>query len=196
MRCDASFKRYVLLSCYEALASVGFVRYRKEAVDFPVADGFHAWVGLNNTLESDHVEISPFVGIHVVPIMSFYTRLEQRKYDRGIATYAVHMGDLAPNELAFKFSVETDVQAEAARLARLYLSVGVPYAESIASYERLLPLLQERVPMLGGYPERVASCLYLMGRLDDARHFVETFLASHEEYFRNFAVPFLKLTVH
>lgn len=195
-RCDGAFKRAVLLACYDALAAAGFTRYRKEDVDWPLENGFHCWVGLNSNLEKEYFQINPFVGVHVVPIMKLYTSLEGRKYSRSIATYAVHMGTLSPHEPVFEFTRRTDVEAEAARLARLYATVGLSYARSIASYERLLPLLQERVPMLGAYPERVAACLYLMDRKEEARNFVEDFLKTHREYFEGFAVPFLKRLTH
>lgn len=194
--CDATYKREVLLKCCDALAAVGFTRYRKEEVDWPLGNGFHCWVGLNSSVEEEYVEINPFVGVHVVPIMKLYTSLEGRKYNRSTATYALHMGLLTPNERAFHFTRQTDVEAEAARLARLYASVGLSYAMSIASYEQLLLLLRERVLMLGGYPERIATCLYLMDRKDEARSFVEEFLKSHRNYFEGFAVPFLKLLMH
>jgi hypothetical protein len=115
------------------------------------------------------------------------------KYSRGIATYARHMGELAPDERVFHFTRQTDVDAEAKRLARLYVTVGLTYAKSIASYDALLPLLQERSEMLGAYPERVASCLYLMGRKDAARSFTEEFLTQYREYFEGFAAPFLQM---
>ncbi|PNS08369.1 hypothetical protein [Solilutibacter silvestris] len=195
-RCDAAYRQLVLLKCYDALEAVGFTRYRKEWVDWPLGSGFHCWVGLNNALEEDRIEINLFVGIHVAPIMKLYTALEGRKYSRGIATYAVHMGTLAPYEPAFEFTRKTDVEAEAARLALLYSTVGLSYAQSIASYEHLLPLLKDRVPMLGAYPERFASCLYLMDLKDEARSFVEEFLKDHRDYFEGFAVPFLKMMSH
>ena len=134
-----------------------------------------------------------FVGVHAVPIMKFYTAMEGRKYSRSTATYAVHIGLLAPKELIFRFDRHTNVAAEADRLARLYVDVGLTYAISISTYELLLPLLRERVPMLGGYPERVATCLYLMGRKQEARSFVEDFLPDHRGYFEGFAVPFLEM---
>lgn len=198
--CDATYKRAVLLKCYDALAAGGFTRYRKENVDWPLEDNFHCWVGLNTGSEKEYVEINPFVGVHVVPIEKFWTGMKAGKYpgkyNRGHATYAMHMGELAPNEPVFHFTRQTDVDTEAARLVRLYASVGLAYAKSIASYERLLPLLQSRVPMLGAYPERVAACLYLMDRKDEARTFVENFLKDHRDYFEGFAVPFLKLLTH
>lgn len=193
LRYNAAFKRAVLARCYTALEAAGFIRFRKEAVDWPFADGVHCWVGLNSALEMDCVEVSPFVGVHFVQIMKLYTTIVGRKYDRGIATYAVHMGELAPSEHVFSFTHQTDVEAEATRLARLYVTTGIAYAQSIASYERLLPLLQKRVPTLGAYPERVASCLYLMDRKEEARAFVEDFLSEHRGYFESFAIPFLKL---
>ncbi|HEL4112787.1 TPA: hypothetical protein UM343_002949 [Stenotrophomonas maltophilia] len=191
--CDAAFKKAVLLKCYEALEVEGFTRYRMQDVDWPMEHGFHCWVGLNTGLEREYLDINPFVGVHVVPIMKLYTSLEGRKYSRSTSTYAVHMGELAPKEQAFRFTRETDVAAQAARLARLYSDVGLSYALSIGTYERLLPLLQERVPMLGAYPERVASCLYLMGRKEEARLFAEEFLQDHRDYFEGFAVPFLRI---
>ncbi len=191
--CDAAFKQAVLLKCYDALEVEGFTRYRKQDVDWPMEHGFHCWVGLNTGLEKEHLDINPFVGVHVVPIMKLYTSLEGRKYSRSTATYAVHMGELTPKEQAFRFTRQTDVAEEAARLARLYADVGLSYALSIGTYELLLPLLRDRVPMLGAYPERVASCLHLMGRKDEARSFVEEFLKEHRDYFEGFAVPFLKM---
>jgi hypothetical protein len=190
--CDAKFKQHVLLKCYEALAVAGFTRYRKEDIDWPLDKVFHGWVGLNTGLYDEYVAINPFVGIHAVPLMKLYTVLEGRKYSRNIATYALHIGELAPKVPVFEFTRETNIDEEAARLAQLYVDVGLPYSKSIASYEVLLPLLQERIPMLGAYPERVASCLYLMGRKEDARTFTEDFLMQKSDYFKGFAVPFLK----
>lgn len=194
--CDGAYKQTVRKQCYDALTKAGFTRFRKESVDWPFENEFHCWVGLNTALKPDYVEISPFVGLHVVPIekiTAIKSGKYQRKYDRSVATYAVHMGELAPKEQAFRFSRETDVAAEASRLARLYVGVGLPYAGSMASYERLLPLLQSRIPWLGGYPESVAACLYLMDRKDEARAFVEDFLKQKKDYFEGFAVPFLNL---
>lgn len=199
-RCDTAYKQVVWQHCYDALAEVGFTRFRKEGVDWPFGNGFHCWVGLNTAIEKEYVEINPFVGVHVPAIEKLWTGLDRGKYavkySRTHATYAVHMGELAPKERAFRFSRQTDVAAEAARLARLYVSIGLPYAESMADYERLLPLLQGRIPRLGAYPERVASCLYLMDRKDEARAFVEDFVKQRPDYFEGFAVPFLKLLTH
>ena len=196
LKCNAAFKKHVLLKCYDALAEIGFTRYRKENVDWPLENGFHAWVGLNTGLYAEYVQINPFVGVHVVPIMKLYNMLEGKKYNRGIATYALHMGLINPLEKIFHFTGDTNIEEEAARLAQLYVDVGVPYAKSIASYQSLLPLLQERIGMLGAYPERVASCLYLMGRIEDAREFTETFLAKKKDYFEGFAIPFLQKIAH
>lgn len=194
--CDAKFAKQVLHECFEALASSGFTRYRKEDVDWPLDASFHCWVGLNVGLEKDCVTINPFVGLHAVPIMRFYTALEGRKYSRSTATYAIHLGKLAPKVAAFGFTRETNVQSEAKRLAELYATTGLTYAASIASYDRLLPLLEERVDTLGAYPERFATCLYLMDRKDEARTFVSGFLEAHRDYFQGFAIPFLKLSTH
>ena len=199
-QCDAAFKQSVLMRCYDALTAAGFARFRKEGVDWPLEGDFHCWVGLNSALESEHVDVNPFVGVHVVPIEKLWTTLKigkyPGKYNRAVATYARHMGELTPDEPIFRFTLHTDVDAEAARLARVYSSAGLTYARSIAKYELLLPLLQSRVAMRGAYPERVASCLYLMGRKEEAEEFVRRFLAENRDYFEGFAVPFLKVLDH
>jgi hypothetical protein len=87
---------------------------------------------------------------------------------------------------------ESFIDAECRRLAWLYATAGLDYARWLANYEVLLPLLREQVESLGGFPERVASCLYLMGPKAQAREFVEDFLPGHRDYFEGFAVPFLK----
>lgn len=195
-RCDAGFKKAVVLACCEALEREGFTRYRKESVDRPLHIGFHCWVGLNTGLYPDVLHINPFVGIHVVPIEKLWSSCKvgkyPGKYSRSQATYARHMGELAPDVPAFHFTRATDVPSEAKRLARLYATVGMEFAKAIADYESLLPLLKQRIDMLGAYPERVACCLYLMGRKAEARKFVEDFLPAHQDYFGGFAVPFLK----
>lgn len=195
--CNAAFKKAIRLKCYDALEREGFTRFAKEGVDWPLREGFHCWVGLNTGLYPDRVEINPFVGVHVVPLAKLRV-LGGGKYDRRIATYAIHMGELpgARDEQAFAFTTkqsDTFIAAEIQRLARLYAMVGLNYARSIASYEALLPLLKGRLHMLGGYPENVACCLFLMNRVSEAYTFVQDFLAQEPGYFRSFAVPFLDM---
>lgn len=178
------------------------MRFRKEGVDLPLYDGFHVWVGLAMGLERDRVDIYPNVGLHIVPIHKLYTELDrgsyQTKYDRRVATYSISLGmlDAVGDERAFAFAPhqsEGFIEAECKRLARLYATAGVDYARSIASYEALLPLLQQNVNTLGGFPERVASCLYLMGRKQEAKTFAEEFLTRKRDYFEGFAKPFLEM---
>lgn len=190
--CDAKFKQQVLIKCYEALAAVGFISFKRENVDWPIDADFHCWVGLNTGLFTEYIQINPFVGIHAVSLEKFWAPLKLRKYSRSVATYSLNIGLIAPKEKAFIFNRTTDIEKEAARLAQLYLDVGLPYAKTIASYESLLPLLKQRIDMLGGYPESVASCLYLMGKKEDAKIFTENFLAKEKKYFESFAIPFLQ----
>jgi hypothetical protein len=195
-RYDTEYKHVVRRRCYDALEEAGFTRFRKEGVDWPFGNGFHCWVGLNTALDHDCVEINPFVGVHVVPIEKL-TAIKcgkyAKEYNRGLATYSIHIGELAPKECAFRFSRQLDIDSEAARLARLYLNVGLPFAASMKSYELLLPLLVNRISQLGGYPESAAACMYLMGRAEESRAFVEEFVKQEPDYFEGFAVPFLKM---
>jgi hypothetical protein len=195
--CNAAFKKAVIVACCDALEREGFSRFRKEHVDWPLGDGFHCWVGLNTGLHPEVLHVNPFVGVHVAPIDKLWTSCKEgkypSKYDRSHATYARHMGELAPDIPAFQFTWATDVESEARRLARLYATVGLEFAKAIADYESLLPLLKQRIDMLGAYPERYASCLFLMGRKAESRAFVEKFLPLHRDYFEGFAIPFLKM---
>jgi hypothetical protein len=198
VRHEVALKKTVRLECYNALEQTGFTRFAKEGVDRPLSDGFNCWVGLNSGVYSDLVEINPFVGLHVVPLEKLAASIKGRKYDRRIATYAVPMGELemAREEQAFAFTSEQSasfIASEAQRLARLYETAGVDFAASIASYEKLLPLLKERLDMLGGYPESVACCLYLMGKEGEAAAFVRDFAVKEPSYFSGFAASFLKM---
>jgi hypothetical protein len=201
-RCDSAFKKRVLLKCYDALEAVGYSRHRKAEVDWPLAGGFHGWVGLNTGLHKDRLNINPFVGIHSMPIHKLWYRLAGQSYPGRYgrtATYALHMGELdgAKDEPAFAFSpVQSEgfIDSEIERLAALYATVGMDYARSIASYDALLPLFAEMLGRLGGYPEKYACCLYLMGRKAEAQTYIKEFTSpALPDYFEGFAEPFLKM---
>ncbi|WP_367346183.1 hypothetical protein [Stenotrophomonas bentonitica] len=160
-------------------------------MDWPITEGFHCWVGLNSSVDRDWLDVNPFVGIHVVPIMKFYTTLEGRKYARNVATYAAHLGTLKPDVAVFWFSKDRDNSAEFDRMASLYRDSGLDFAISVSTFDLLLPLLKKRVTSLGGYPERYASCLHLMGRTKESISFVESFSNSEPDYFREFSRRYL-----
>lgn len=54
-RSDSAYKHVVLEKCYGALEAVGFTRYRKGGVDWPLGSNFHCWVGLNAGLRPESV---------------------------------------------------------------------------------------------------------------------------------------------
>jgi hypothetical protein len=194
------FRDEVRESCVSALVSVGFSRFRKDSADLEILEGFRCWVGLNLSAHAEYVDVNPFVGLHATHIEKLWTRLKlgkyAAKYDRGVATYGLHFGEIRPGEKAFRFSLGSSIEPEARRLAILYVDYGIPYARSIAKYETLLPLLEKRIGMLGGFPERYASCLHLMGNTQRAREFVTEFEKTHQAYFEGFAGPFLAETQH
>lgn len=109
-RCDAEFKKQILLKCCDALEAEGFSGFRKLDVDYLITKDIFCWVGLNTGLYRDKVEVNPFVGVHVVSIDKLWTSLKRGKYpgkcSRGNATYAVHMGtlSLASEARAFAFA--------------------------------------------------------------------------------------------
>lgn len=198
---DSAFKKRVLLVCYDALERYGFTRFEKFGVDYPIRDGFHCWVGLNAALYPDRVEIVPNVGLHVAPIEEMVCALDEgeyaTEYDRGLATYSVNVGELRSvrDERAFAFAPQQNdsfISSECDRLASLYATKGLEYAKSIASYKALAPLLEENVNMLGGNPERFAVCLYMMGKKEEARVFLNTFPDKYKEFIKGFSIPFIE----
>jgi hypothetical protein len=188
--CDAALKREILTACHKELVAAGFVAFRKDHVDWPLGGGFNAWVGLNTGLYRDRIEINPFVGVHSAPVDKLWTSLAAIKYNRSVATYAVHFGLILPNEKGFSFTRSTDVNAEAKRLAQIYVDQGLKYSRSISSLEELSKLIEQRIPRLGAYPERYASCLYLMKQEKQALSFVLEFAKANSTYFGRFAKAF------
>lgn len=193
------FTNAVRIQCYDALEAAGFTRFRKEGVDWPLHPGFHAWIGLNTGVHNDHVRINPFVGVHVEPIERLWTSMTSgryvTKYDRGVATYAIHLGHLdggMPFIVCAEDEPAASIKAKCSELAQTYRRVGLPYSQSIASYEALLPLFRKRLSSLGANPEKYAACLYLMGDLKGSLTFCQNFLEEHRDYFESFAIPFLE----
>lgn len=200
-RIDRAFADSAERACEEALLSVGFSRPRRGTILLAIDKDFSGWVGLNRGVHKEFVRINPFVGIHCHPIMRLCDELEGEKYANGrIATFAVHLGEICPDIDAFKFHDEQEVSSESKRLADVVRVHGAPYMRSLADYGRLLPALIERVPTLGGYPERVAALLLLTGRRREAEEFVQERLKEYEKFdetvqssFARFAMPFLEL---
>jgi len=200
VKVDAKFVRNVQHACERALLGHGFEQPRRGEIVIGITPEFLGWVGLNVGKHSDFVRINPFVGVHCVPVMKLVAEATGEKYQTGrYATYAVHLGEVAPNEEQFVFSSERQIEIEAERLAVSCRESGVPYMRSISTFESLLPLLEEKVPMFGGYPQRVAAAMYLMGRKKEALNFVERLRLEYRDdpvirdSFERFAGPFEKL---
>jgi hypothetical protein len=190
-------KDNIVRLCCDALVEEGFIRFRRENVDRKIDENVYCWVGLNTKLTKEYVDINPFVGVHFVDIEKFWTSMKVgkfvSKYDRGNATYSIHMGKIAAGAPIFRFGSLTDIRAETRRLARMYADIGLEFSRSISSYEEVLPHLIDRSNVLGGYPERAASCLYMMGRYGEAAELIRRFLQSYPDYIDGFAMPFSQL---
>lgn len=191
-------------SCEAALVRHGFRPIRRHEVALDISRDFLGWIGLNVGNHQSIVRINPFVGVHCIPLMRLVADVSGEKYRLGsVATFAEHLGMICPHVEVFEFSGESERNSESERLAQVMRAYGQPYMEALASYEKLLPAMQERVPMLGGYPQRVAAALYLMDRHEEAREFVLTRQAEYKseesivrDSFNQFALPFLKLLAH
>ena len=170
-------------ACDDALVRHGFKRLRRHSVAWEFSQEFLGWIGLNVGNYPTHVQINPFVGIHCVPLEKFVQEIRGNKYKLGdITTYAVHLGEVCPEGLGgFLFPEGSDIEPVAERLAVAVRQHGVPYMQTLASYEALLPHLRERESMLGGYPERVAVCLVLLDRQSEALAYLDAKLAEYQK---------------
>lgn len=198
----SEFIRMVEDACESALVNAGFKRLRRGTIIWEISPSFWGWVGLNRAIHGKQVRIIPFVGMHAVDVMKLCAQLDEDKYKKGeYATYAIHLGELLPKALTYDFCEAEDVPIEATRLAKDIADAGLKYMQSIANYDALLPLIEARMPMLGGYPERYAASLYLCGKHDLARQFVTGVLDRRGGYsrfsvdnsFATFGANFLKM---
>jgi hypothetical protein len=196
-----TFTHLVLQACEEALLSRGYVRPRKDNIVLELGDNFLGWIGLNVGRHREFTRINPFVGIHWIPVMQMSAELAGEKYQRGrFATLAVHLGELLPDVQAFEFSTDSDVAGEAQRLALAIDTAGKEFMRTNASPKSAMTQIKDRIPMLGGYPQRYASGLYLAGEAAQARSFVEQHImeiASDKlalQSFKKFSDPFLAMS--
>lgn len=186
----APTKVEVIDAIVRRLVGRGYENYRKGWVDLAISPDFRAWVGLNRAVVNGVTLVNPFVGVHAPNLMRLCSSLSGFPYDRGTATLAVHLGELAPDERVFDFSDSALLDQEAGRLAQLCHGPGLAFSKSIASYAALAPRLYERMGMLGGYPERYACCLALQGLEDEALNYVVAAAAKEPDYLADFARSF------
>jgi hypothetical protein len=171
------------IACNSALASVGFQIPRRTTRLIPISDDLYGWVGLNRYKAGDAWRINPFIGLHSVSVMRRWFELSTRpklRYLFGeVATAAVHLGELAPDIDGFCFEQAQPLDDEARRLADAVVKHGLPWMHEHASLEALLVLFKEREEMLGGYPERIAVALFLLGRYADLAEYLDVRLETY-----------------
>jgi hypothetical protein len=169
---NAKFRDEFLDTCRKMFVDAGFQSPRKWTINLGITDDFLGWVGLNSGLYPDHVFLSPFIGIHVVPIQRLLDEDRGRKYRKGAsATISMHMGELTPKEKVFYVTRENK-DLEAARLVSLIGREAVPWMHMHATYEALLPHLDKKLSWLNGNPEKYAATLSALGRLEEMRQFI------------------------
>lgn len=177
---NGKFKRRVLDACEAALVRHGFRRVRMHTIALDISPDFQGWVGLNTGLYHDRVCVAPAVGIHCVPLMRLICSLDERHYKvSDIATFAFSLNTFKKGIDPFNFMSEEDLEHESERLAS-FVEQYVPLMRDFSSYEAVVAVSKWRSDMLGGYPEKAAAALFLMGRSEEAR----AWLAIQLEHFR------------
>lgn len=191
---NSEFVKSVDSSCEAALVSAGFTRLRRGTIVYEINADFMGWVGLNIGSHTSEVRINPFVGVHATNVMKLCAELQERKYVKGeTATFAMHLGELLPDELVFDFHIGENFSVQAQRLAERVKGAGLMFMKSLASYDELLPHVEQRMPMLGGYPERYVAILHLSGKRREALIFIDRVLSGEQslrDYRNDFFIKF------
>lgn len=202
---DRTFLKEVDDACEAALQSLGFSRPRRGTIYLDINEEFLGWVGLNVGNHGDLVRINPNIGIHCRPVEELRKSLvanEKQRYRKGdVSTYGVPLGTQTPEDTdAIQFAVGHPLNREARRLSMLIGEYGVPWMLRHASYDALVPLLEQRFAYLPNYPDKLVAMYYFSGAVDRSVQFIEevqTILRKEEDptllrQFERFSVPFLK----
>lgn len=190
---SSEFKKSVLQACDNAFKTAGFKVPRKNCIIYPINDDFFAWVGLNTAANDGVIKINPFVGVHCHPIAETKAKLLETKYQLGAtASYAVHLSTLssAATEFVFDYTNQPDCEREIQRMLNVVTEFGLHYAKQIASYPALIPLLEEKVTMLGGFPESYALALHFDGQSELCQTFLQNHAQTIEQYGEAISKPF------
>ena len=198
---NTKFANFVEKECTKALVREGFESPRMRTRYIQLNEEFLGWVGLNRGNYADYLQINPFIGIHCIPIMKMVKELQGAKYKIGeTATFAIHMGEIAPNVKQYIFQDETNITEVATRLSAEIMEFALPWMTKNASFESLLPKIEQKVDMLGGNPQWYASGLFLSGQEQNAKEFVQkrTDLFDKEDHgqysiYYRFAEPFFEM---
>ena len=154
---QSEFDRAVQDACESALVAVGFKRLRRSTIIWEISEKFWGWVGLNRGNHGDMVRVNPFIGIHAVDLMKLCDQLDESKYSKGAyATYAIHLGEILPDELVFEFHKGRDLSHDAERLAKC-----VADADVHAVHSRLRcanPLIQRIYPDARRLSREICGC--------------------------------------
>ncbi|WP_157201573.1 hypothetical protein [Massilia sp. Root418] len=178
--------------CALALAPLG-VNMRQGTGSIAINEEFFGWIGLNSGQHNQFIRINPFIGLHCPAIMKLTAAAGGKKYcPNEVATYSVFLGTLCPHVKQFIFNEEVDIEYEARRMASVIGEFGLPYMNEISNFPSLLPLLKERVPSLGGYPQRYAAALHLSGNTEEAIVFIEQQIALFQQDGENDLIATMK----
>lgn len=171
---NSKFRRRVLDACEAALTRRGFSRVRMHRNVLEISTDFQGWIGLCDGIYHDQVRITPALGVHCVPLMRLICSTTGTRYRRSeFASIAYALSDVKKGVAPFEFTSEESLVTESERLASTMERYGIPFMRAFASYEAVVSVSKARSGILGGYPEKAAAALYLMGRSDEARKWLD-----------------------
>lgn len=171
-------------SCTREFSSRGYAKSKHGLFHIEVTKDFFGWIGLNEGVHSDRININPFVGIHCMPIEKMLAKCKGRRYRVGeIATFADHFGYVAPEApgYQFRFFRNEPVEPLAKQLVEVVDDFARPAVVSQANYGSLISLLKEREARGGGVPEALAVAYYMTEGVESAQLYLDRIIEAFQE---------------
>jgi hypothetical protein len=158
-----------------ALVAHGFLRLRKQRFVFPVNDEFDGWIGLNRNdkyARFGSIDLHAGWGMHCPIIQRFTSECWSEKYKRGEIRTAPLGWNKQPTTRHFQFSATDDIAQRADEVAQFYRNEVVPKMLEHASYDAIIPTLEENAPRLGGWDQSLLLAYQLAGQTEQAKRYV------------------------
>jgi hypothetical protein len=185
------------------LTSLGYRKRRGNIYTFDLTEETIGWVGLNTVTHRGGglMEINPVIGVRNQHLEKTLADIEGKKFDSYIPpTVCIHLGYLMPQNqyLPWYYEPGADDVATAQQMAASIEEYGKPFMLANSTLEALIETMANpRYVYEHQVTYRMPVALYLLGRTDEAREFLQSHLrelgdATHmyAEQYRAFADKF------
>lgn len=179
-----------------ALVGQGFLRLRKYCLVFPIDDEFDGWIGLSRRTKHaglGTIELHAGWGIHCPRIERFVFAGRGEKYKRGESCTVSLCESIDPPPRHVRFTAAEDIAQKADEVARFYRHQVVPSMRKHASYDAIIPSLEENADRRGGWDQSLLLAYLFAGRGDQVKGYVQDRLraCAEDEQYAAYYRPFL-----